>query len=240
MSESTPAAAPPGSTDATAAATSSTTSAPTDTAASSSSSAPSSSSSASSSTSVALATGVSLIPAERNDFYVGAPIYVRQQQATVMLVDWPHVYWRTTAMADDQQKHRSFTDSRDMFSIDERDRGKKADRRDALPYSGNTHSALPGLLLSTGGGGGGLVDDDEDDDDDDDDDEEFTVAAVTAVLKPALAQKAIAVLEERRSPKHSPKNRQAHSQQADDSSGSNTGQSDGKSEESSQQVDSDS
>ena len=153
------------------------------------------------------------------------------------LVDWPHVYWRSAAMADDQQKHRSFTDSREIFTIDERDRGKKAERREALQHLGNTHSALPGLLLSTGGGGG-LVDDDDDDDDDEDDDEEFTVAAVTAVLKPALAQKAIAVLEERRSPKHSPKNRQSNIPAADDSGSG--GQTEGKSEESSQLVDSDS
>jgi len=142
-------------------------------------------------------------------------------------------------MAEDQQKHRSFSDCRDIFSIDERDRGKKAERRDALPHSASGHSALPGLLLSTGGGGGGglVDDDDEDDDDDDDDDEPFTVAAVTAVLKPALAQKAIAVMEERRSPKNSPKNRPTNTANSNDSAGAHA---EGKSEELSQLADSDS
>ena len=181
---------------------------------------------------------MNLIPAERNEFYVGAPIYVRQQPATVTLVDWPHVYWHSTDMADEQQKHRSFNDQRDIFSIDERDRGKKVERRDAPLHSAHTHSALPGLLLSTQGGGG-LVDEEDEDDDDDDDDEEFTVAAVTAVLKPSLAQKAIAVMEERRSPKHSPKNSRTGTPPSEDSGGGSQ-QTEGKSEEQGQLVDSDS
>jgi len=137
-------------------------------------------------------------------------------------------------MADDQQKHRSFSDCRDIFSIDERDRGKKGDRPPHLPHS-ITH-ALPGLLLSASGGGGGLVDEDEDDEDEDD--EEFTVAAVTAVLKPSLAQKAIAVLEERRSPRHSPKNKPSNT--AAEESETSDEHTEGKGEESSQLVDSDS
>ena len=238
MSESTPAAATAAANDAPN--TNPTASADSSTASSSSSQTASNAATASSSSTAP--SSLHLIPAERNDFYVGAPLYVRQQPVTCTLVDWPHVYWRSAGMGEEQQKHRSFSDCRDIFSIDERDRGKKAERRDALPHSATTHGALPGLLLSTGGGGGGsgggLVDDDDDEDDDDDDDEPFTVAAVTAVLKPALAKQAIAAMEERRSPKNSPKNRPTSTAHLNDSSSG--GSAEGKSEEQSQPVDSDS
>ena len=136
--------------------------------------------------------------------YPGNAIFVRGQAATVTHVDFPHVYWRTSGMADDSEKHRSYSASAQIFAVDPKLRG-------TIPSSGASSplvaaafkTAAPPLRV-----GGAADDDDEEDDEDDDDD--FTVQAVTAVLKPEQAEKAIQHLQERRSPKASPRGSPKH------------------------------
>ena len=141
--------------------------------------------------------------AEQKDLYPGNEIFVRGQAATVTHLDFPHVYWRTSHMASDCEKHRSFNSTPHIFSVDPTKRGTIPPSGVSSPLAAAAFKAVPTLRV-------GASPDEEDEEDDEDDDDDFTVQAVTAVLKPEQASKAIAHLQERRSPKNSPKGSPRH------------------------------
>ena len=163
---------------------------------------------------------MALVAAEQKDLYAGNEIFVRGQPATVTHMDFPHVYWRTASMAADSERHRSCTASGYIFAVDPTKRG-------SIPHGGTaasgSSSLSPALASSSPfkavsalrAGGAGDEDEEDDEDDDDDDFERFTVQAVSAVLKPEQASKAIAHLQERRSPKNSPKHSPKNSTHSD-------------------------
>jgi hypothetical protein len=60
----------------------------------------------------------SLVPAELRDFYEGSEIYIRGHKAVCIRLDYPHVYWRYLDSPPDFEKHRSFTATAGIFSVD--------------------------------------------------------------------------------------------------------------------------
>ena len=148
-------------------------------------------------------TGIPLVPADQKDLYAGNAIFVRGQPATVTHVDFPHVHWRTADMEADTEKHRSFSATPHIFSVDPSKRGSipHGPAAGASPSLAASFKPVPALRV------GANPDEEDDDDEDDDDDDDFSEQAVTAVLKPEQASRALQHLQERRSPKHSPKHR---------------------------------
>jgi hypothetical protein len=155
-------------------------------------------------------TGVALSPAEQKDLYPGNAIFIRGRPATVTHFEFPHVYWRTEGMAAEEEKHRSFTATPAIFSVDVTKRGSipVGGTAGSIP-AGPAREAAAGLTAVGGGLRVGAGEEDEDDDyDDDDDDDAFTAQQVAAVLKPKQARSALAHIAAH-SPKNSPKHRAA-------------------------------
>ena len=138
--------------------------------------------------------------AEQKDLYAGNELFVRGQPATITHMDYPHVHWRTLDMPSDSEKHRSFSATPHIFSVDPTKRGTipHGGTAGVSPSLSSSFKPVPTLRV-------GSNPDEDDDDEDDDDDDDFSEQAVTAVLKPEQATRALQHLQERRSPKHSPR-----------------------------------
>jgi hypothetical protein len=72
--------------------------------------------------------GEVLVAAELGDFLGGSEIFVRGRKATCIRFDYPHVYWRFADSPEDEEKHRSFSASPHLFSVDPKVRENRPER----------------------------------------------------------------------------------------------------------------